>query len=187
MNKLSSTRLNLSILSHKKDEETIQKCLHYINDIYQIEQDIRMVSHDLNHEVFYENDSFIKILEDFITEQNKTSSTLFSLEMDPEINWEAISSIIKINLYRIMQEGSQNIKKYAKAQNAFISFALDAPNICMAIVDNGIGFDTTLSYNGIGLKNMASRVKSLNGKLNFNSIASQKTSITIVVPLENII
>jgi signal transduction histidine kinase len=187
MNKLSSTRLNLSILSHKKDPDTIQKCLQYINDIYQIEQDIRIVSHDLNHDAFDQNDSFVKILEDFIVEQNKTSTTLFSLEMDPEINWEAINSLIKINLYRIIQEGSQNIKKYAEAQNAIITFAVDIPNICMAIADNGIGFDATQNYTGIGLTNMATRVKSLNGKMNISSIAFQNTSISIAIPLENTI
>ncbi len=187
MNKLSSTRLNLSILSHKKDPDTIQKCLQYINDIYQIEQDIRVVSHDLNHKAFHQNDSFLKILEDFIVEQNKTSSTLFSLEMDPEINWEAINSMIKINLYRIIQEGSQNIKKYAEAQNATITFALDGPNICMAIADDGIGFDVTQSNTGIGLTNMATRVKSLNGKMNISSLAFQNTSISFAIPLENTI
>jgi len=184
MNKLSSTRLNLSVLSHKRDVETIKKCLHYINDIYQIEQDIRIISHDLNHEAFHKGDSFMKILEDFIAEQNKTNGIQFSLEMDIDINWEDISSIIKINLYRIIQEASQNIKKHAQAKNAFITFALDLPNICLAIADNGKGFDISQSYNGIGLKNMATRVKSLNGKMTISSIAFQNTSITIAVPLE---
>ena len=57
MNKLSSTRLNLAILSKKTDTETIQKCLTYINQINQIETDIRNISHDLNQDVFQEEDS----------------------------------------------------------------------------------------------------------------------------------
>ncbi len=183
MNKLSSTRLNLSILSHRKDAAAIAKCLQYIDDIFQIEQDIRNVSHDLNHDVFKQNDSFSKILEDFITEQNKTGKTHFSLELDPRIKWEDITSIIKINLYRIIQEGSQNIKKYAQAPTAIISITFDLPYICLAITDNGVGFDPTQNYTGIGLKNMATRVKSINGKITISSIAHQNTSISIAIPL----
>lgn len=183
MNKLSSTRLNLSILSHKTDADTIKKCLDYINDINQIEQAIRILSHDLNYETKQQTDNFNKILEDFIIEQNKTSSTRFTLELDPSINWETINSILKINLFRIIQEGSQNIKKHAEAQNAAISFTLDHSNICMAITDDGVGFDPLETSDGIGLKNMATRVKYLSGKISINSIAFQNTSITIAIPL----
>jgi signal transduction histidine kinase len=183
MNKLSSTRLNLSILSHQTDADTIKKCLHYINDINQIEHAIRILSHDLNYETKQQTDNFNKILEDFIIEQNKTSSTRFTLELDATINWENINSILKINLFRIIQEGCQNIKKHAEAQNATISFTLDHASICMAITDDGIGFDPLETTEGIGLKNMETRVKYLSGKISFNSIAFQNTSITIAIPL----
>jgi signal transduction histidine kinase len=183
MNKLSSTRLNLSILSHKTDALTIQKCLEYINTIYQIEQDIRIISHDLNHEAFQNEDSFVPLLEDLVAEQNKTSTTVFTLELDPEINWEIISSLVKINIYRILQEAFQNIKKYAEANNAYITFTLDLPNLCMSITDDGIGFDTTLVSKGIGIQNMKARVISLKGKFNISSSLHQNTSISIAIPI----
>jgi signal transduction histidine kinase len=183
MNKLSSTRLNLSILSHKADALTIQKCLEYINTIYQIEQDIRIISHDLNHEAFQNEDSFVPLLEDLVAEQNKTSTTVFTLELDPEINWEIISSLVKINIYRILQEAFQNIKKYAEANNAYITFTLDLPNLCMSITDDGIGFDTTLVSKGIGIQNMKARVISLKGKFNISSSLHQNTSISIAIPI----
>jgi signal transduction histidine kinase len=183
MNKLSSTRLNLSILSHKTDALTIQKCLEYINTIYQIEQDIRIISHDLNHEAFQNDDSFIPLLEDLVAEQNKTSTTVFTLELDPDLNWETISSLVKINIYRILQEGCQNIKKYAQADNAYITFTFDLPNLCMSITDDGIGFDTSLVAKGIGLQNMKARVISLKGKFSISSTLYQNTSISIAIPL----
>jgi signal transduction histidine kinase len=183
MNKLSSTRLNLSILSHKTDALTIQKCLEYINTIFQIEQDIRIISHDLNHEAFQNEDSFITLLEDLVAEQNKTSTTVFTLELDPDLNWETISSLVKINIYRILQEGSQNIKKYAQADNAYITFTLDLPNLCMSITDDGIGFDTSLVSKGIGLQNMKARVDSLKGKFTLSSSLHQNTSISIAIPI----
>ena len=184
MNKLSSTRLNLAILSKKTDTETIQKCLTYINQINQIETDIRNISHDLNQDVFQEEDSFRKMIEDFVNQQNTTSKTHYELELDNDIDWNAISSEIKMHLYRIIQEASHNINKYGQAKKASISLVLDAPNICMAITDNGIGFDTSVSSKGIGIQNMQARVKLLNGKFSIRSTKRDTTCLNIAIPIK---
>lgn len=184
MNKLSSTRLNLAILFKKTDTETIQKCLTYINQISQIETDIRNISHDLNQDVFQEEDSFRKMIEDFVNQQNTSSETHYELELDNDIDWNAISSEIKMNLYRIIQEASHNINKYGQAKKASISLVLDAPNICMAITDNGIGFDTSVSSKGIGIQNMQARVKSLNGKFSVRSTKRDTTCVNIAIPIK---
>lgn len=51
MNKLVSTRMNLFVLSKKRDPETIAQCLGYIEDMRRIENDIRNLSHDLNQDI----------------------------------------------------------------------------------------------------------------------------------------
>jgi signal transduction histidine kinase len=183
MNKLASTRLNLAVLSHKTDKVTIDNCLTHINDIYKIEQEIRLVSHDLNQEVFQQEDSFIKMLEDFIKEQNSSHKTHFELEIHPEMDWKKISNEIKMHLFRIIQEASYNITKYAKAKKATINILFDSPNICMSITDDGVGFDTTATAKGIGIQNMKVRVKSLEGKFTIHSIAQTSTSINIAIPV----
>lgn len=48
MNKLTSTRLNLSILSFKRDPATIAHCLPHIEEIKTIENEIRNLTHNLN-------------------------------------------------------------------------------------------------------------------------------------------
>ncbi len=181
MNKLSSTRLNLSVLTNKKDEKTIEKCLFYIEGLKQIEADIRAVSHDLNQDVFQKENSFIKILEAFVKEQNKTRETFYKLESDSDINWNSVSSEIKMNLYRIIQEASHNVNKYAQAANIMISLILDENNICLSITDNGKGFDTNAKMDGIGLMNIKHRVESLKGKVVIQS-NNKSTSINIAIP-----
>ncbi len=183
MNKLASTRLNLAVLSHKTDKATIDNCITHVNDIYKIEQEIRLVSHDLNQEVFQQEDSFIKIVEDFVKEQNHNHKTHFELEIDSELDWKKISSEIKMHLFRIIQEASYNISKYAQAKKATISLVLDSPNICMSIRDDGIGFDTSDTPKGIGIQNMKVRVKLLKGKFTINSSAKTSTSINIAIPI----
>ena len=181
MNKLSSTRLSLSILALNTDHETIQKCLAQINGLSLIESEIRNVSHNLNQDEFQKRNSFVRMLKDFMNEQNDIGKTHFKLEIERSINWNIISSEIKMNLFRVIQEAINNINKHAKAKSASINFILDGSNICLSIVDDGIGFDVYLVTKGIGIENIKSRVDLLKGKLSINSTPGN-TSINIAIP-----
>lgn len=183
MNRLASTRLNLNVLTHKNDTETIKKCLTHITGIYEIEKEIRNIAHDLTLVSFTGIDnSFVTLLNDFIKTQNETASAVYNLEMDETINWEKIPSALKMNLFRIIQEASHNINKFAQAENATISFLLDESNICLLITDNGRGFDAEAINEGIGLKNIKQRVEALKGKLVIQSIRNKSTAINISIP-----
>lgn len=184
MNKLASTRLNLDVLNHKKDSETIEKSLIYIAQIYQIEQEIRNISHDLVIEKFGENNSFVALINDLIVTQNNISSSRYILEMEKSIDWENILSSIKMNLFRIIQEASHNINKFSNAKIAIISIILDGNNLCLSITDDGTGFDTEIKSEGIGLKNIRQRVESLNGKFIIQSVKNKSTSLNIAIPIK---
>jgi tetratricopeptide (TPR) repeat protein len=183
MNKLASTRLNLAVLSHNREDATITKCLTHITDIYQIEQEIRTIAHDLNKEVFQKSNSYAELLQDFVSDQNKNTTTQYELEVEETIDWNAVSSELKMNLYRIIQEASHNINKHAAAKKAIISIILDLPNICLSICDDGIGFDTSKKAEGIGIQNIQQRVKLLNGKFSMYSTPHTATSINVAIPI----
>ncbi len=184
MNKLASTRLNLSILSISRDDRTIESCLNHIHDIQNIEKEIRDVAHDLNQETIYDSDGFERVLKDFTKDQNKTNSTVFELEINQDINWNTISNSKKMNLYRIIQEACYNINKHAKAQKTTINFLMDGKNVCLLITDDGIGFKSAETENGIGLKNMKHRVKMMKGKFSVSSKLKLGTKIHISIPLK---
>ena len=184
MNRLASTRLNLNILSHKNDKQTIEKCLIHVEGIYQIEQEIRNISHNLNQEIFNGKNSFITLLNDFVTTQNDITRTQYQIEIDKSIDWNTISSNIKMNLYRIIQEASHNINKFAQAKNAMINLMLDGSNLCLSITDDGKGFDTEKQTEGIGLQNIKQRVETLHGKFVIQSIKNKSTSLNIAIPLK---
>lgn len=183
MNKLASTRLNLFVLSKKSNRETINKCLTYIEDIHTIENEIRNVSHDLNQEIFIEKDNFKTLLKQFIAEQNSHLKTKFELQMDETINWELISSAIKMHLYRVIQEAVHNSNKHAKANNVTICNTKDENHLCLSITDDGMGFDTEKTKEGIGLLNMQQRIQSLNGTLSIKSKVKKGTTIYLQIPL----
>jgi signal transduction histidine kinase len=182
MNKLASTRLNLDILNHKSDKQTITKCLTHVAEIYLIEQEIRNIAHDLSIEDFKSNNSFVVLIDDFVGRQNGIFTANYKLEIDSSIKWDSMSSSIKMNLYRIIQEASHNINKFAEAQNAVISLVLDGKNICLSITDDGKGFDSDIVTEGIGLKNIKRRVETMDGKFVIQSIKSKTTSLNIAIP-----
>ncbi len=182
MNKLASTRLNLFVLSKKNDPETINKCLTYIEDIHHIENEIRNVSHELNQELFTEKDSFKTLLKQFVAEQNSHLKTNYELQIDKNINWELISSEIKMHLYRIIQEAINNSNKHAKATKVIICITMDENQLCMSITDNGIGFDSQKTKEGIGLLNIQQRIHSLNGTLSIESKVKKGTVIYLKIP-----
>lgn len=180
MNKLTSTRLNLFVLSRKKDEETIQNCIGYINDIQNIEKEVRLIAHELNNDIFTQKNSFKSILKELIIDQNKLFSAQCEFNLDKKIMWHKIDASVKMNLYRIIQEALNNCNKYANASKVDIKiYKNEVENIILSIKDNGVGFNLNKKKNGIGMKNMLERANSIGGTFKIDSEINQGTTILI--------
>ncbi|HEX8268810.1 MAG TPA: ATP-binding protein [Flavobacterium sp.] len=183
MGRLNSIRLNLFILSKKTDPETINKCLAHINDIQSIEKEIRAISHDLNTNIFAANIDFINIVENLFSSIRNHSDIQFKLVVDDQIDWLAINSNIKVQIYRILQEALQNIDKYAGAANVKVQMKKDDYNLIIEISDDGVGFDTTANRQGIGIKNMHDRIREVGGNMILQSESNSGTKINLTIPL----
>ena len=133
--------------------------------------------------IFLENDSFNAIVESLVESQRVFSDIDYVIEISDEIDWKDIESSIKINLYRIFQESLQNIYKYSQAKNVLLEITKSEKGILVIIKDDGRGFDTKKVREGIGLKNMQSRIKSLNGDLKIISGINKGTTIQIMIPI----
>ncbi len=181
MGKLSSIRMNLFVLNKKSDPETIAQCLTYIKDIQTIEKEIRTISHELNSNLFSDNVNFVSIVENLFTAIKNHSDIHFHLKVDEQIDWETVNNNIKINIYRIIQEALQNIDKYAKAQNVFITMDKKNEYITIEIKDDGVGFNLNTKVNGIGLSNMKARMKEIDGEFYIESKPKSGTKINLII------
>ncbi|MEO5889257.1 MAG: PAS domain S-box protein [Ferruginibacter sp.] len=86
----------------------------------------------------------------------------------------------QLMVYRIIQEQSNNILKYAETNEAIISLKEADENVELIISDNGKGFDkTSQKVNGIGFINIFNRVDAYNGKVEI--IASPGNGCTLVI------
>lgn len=93
---------------------------------------------------------------------------------------------IEISLYRILQEISSNILKHSGATEVDISLNLqDNQRLNLSIKDNGVGFDTEEieKSDGIGWKNIYTRLAIINGTMNIDSEINHGTGIEINVIL----
>lgn len=183
MNKLTGTRLNLFVLSKKRDEETIQKCLEHINGLQNIEKEIRTIAHELHNEAFLTKDNFRSLLEQLFQNQKETYQTNCECSIASDDTIETISALVKMNVYRIIQEILNNVNKHAKATKVTLRLYIEEGFLCLYITDNGIGFKVSKLKSGIGLKNMQSRAETINGKLTIKSDKGKGTSVRLKVKL----
>jgi signal transduction histidine kinase len=118
-------------------------------------------------------------LTDFVRQQNEFGTTHFTFDCDASIDWERISGLVKITIYRIIQEAVFNVNKYAEAEGCSILLAQNVDNrIQLVIEDNGKGFDTTYSvHEGIGLKNIKERAALVKASLVIDSELGRGTNI----------
>lgn len=101
-------------------------------------------------------------------------------------------SIVKITLYRILQEACSNIVKHAKASQIDILLSYENEKVFLKIKDNGVGFETETvvpekkeeELHGFGLAMMKERVALLGGTISIESVIQEGTTITVEVPAE---
>ena len=124
------------------------------------------------------------LITELVTDYSETSEVKINFVLD--FDQPDLSDKIKINVYRIMQEALNNIRKHAKATQLDISVNTKGKKLILDIVDNGVGFDhTSLQSNGrgIGLKNLKRRTALIGGILNIFSQKGKGTRIKLRVPL----
>ncbi len=186
LGKLFGTRLLLGSLNEKNDAVTILKREKYINELQEIEEEVRNVSHELNNKSLFSDIGFIQLIEKLLETQSEITNFNYEINYDHNIAWKEIYINLKMNLYRILQEAIQNINKYAKATNVNITFNVDKDYLHLIIIDDGIGFNADSKRKGIGLKNIQSRTLKLKGEFTLRTQPDNGTSILIKVPFKQI-
>ncbi|MGD2271825.1 MAG: PAS domain-containing protein [Desulfobacterales bacterium] len=110
-------------------------------------------------------------------ELQSVGMSTFNLDFDTEMN-----------LYRLIQEGLNNIRKHAAAGQAYIKLIGSHPNIVLRIEDDGKGFDiqqrarTASKDRRMGLRSMAERVSLMQGEMTIQSQPMKGTHIFIKFP-----
>ncbi len=101
-----------------------------------------------------------------------------------------LEPIVNITIYRLFQEGLNNIVKHSKATEAYVTLTSTENTIRIIIEDNGVGFAVSDIFSPsrmtkcLGLVSMRERFSLIEGKLKINSIHGRGTKIIAWIEME---
>ena len=131
-----------------------------------------------------ENDSFEKIilrLRSLSYNLLRAKNIEFTFKTDEDLNNIKLSLEARRNFYLIFKEALNNLVKYSCASRASIVITRNSNTVILLIREDGIGFDTSKSYNGNGLINMKNRAKEIKADLKIESGEDAGTVIQLTL------
>lgn len=169
---------NINKQAARQASESLQALIPMIKNTI---KEIRRIYTDLRPSII-DNLGILATIDWFCREFEETCPGI-RIEKQVDIEEFEFSDILKITVFRILQEGFNNIVKYSKADLVRLSLRETEGTIELAIEDNGSGFDSKdlLSRKdfrkGIGLTSMRERTELSGGSFVIKSIKGKGTTI----------
>jgi len=119
-------------------------------------------------------------------EERMQQNSIIQFRLIQQTVRQSFSPKIDINIYRIIQELTTNSIKHAKATGILVQIIEHEDMIAITFEDNGIGFDPIFvqkKHESRGLKNIVSRVHTLDGAIQFDTLNDGEVIITIEIPI----
>lgn len=176
---LSLTATGAAVLA-SKEEASLQEAL---SDIKQLSQDALKEMKALIWQLRPIG------LEDGLIEAVKKYGKGIGLDVSFEVSsFIDLPKSFEEHLYRICQEGLNNIRKHAKIQRATIQIWIKEVNLYLVIRDKGAGFPFNKSERpgSLGITSMMERTKLLGGSFAIDSHLNEGTALKFVLPIPQI-
>lgn len=173
---LAAAKIKLETLKLKKDHAQINDELQQIISI--MDRSSTEIYHIIDELVppIMQGESLLSIIQSRVKLLEKSTDIRFKIEIQSVF----LDEKFVLKLYRIIAELITNSIKHSKCKNISIHFAQHKNGFILDYTDDGIGFDNQLNRNH-GINNIESRVKFLDGTIDFFSIPG-KTHYSIHIP-----
>jgi signal transduction histidine kinase len=147
-------------------------------------KEMRRVAHNMMPESLLRY-GLDKTLQDYTAEINKSGIVTVayqSMGMENKI----VSNTTAITIYRIVQELLNNVTKHAAAKQVLVQLLAQGNKLVVNVEDDGRGFDTEIleRAEGIGWKNIKSRVEFLKGSSDVQSAHGKGTAVNMEFNIE---
>ncbi len=94
----------------------------------------------------------------------------------------ALSSDVRLCLFRVAQEALQNAIKHSRATELAMDLSGTSDGLTLTVVDNGVGFDVDAAWKtGIGLGSMSEHLQAVGGSLTITSRPEHGTRLVAIV------
>jgi two-component system NarL family sensor kinase len=183
LGKMLGARMVLTGLNKKTDTEAIQERSGAIVALKNIESELRSISHELSYAAYQKINNFGNSIESLLESvKDKPMNTIFNYNED--VDWDRLLGDIKISVYRIIQENLQNAIKHSSCSNFFVNFEIDSDIFLVTIGDDGKGFVFDKQRRGIGIRNIKSRVKKMDGTWTIDTAQNKGTVMKLSIPAQ---
>lgn len=175
---LTAVKLQLSMVEQNgcPHHEIIKKAGLNLNRVI---NEIRKLSKDLVSPGFTDES-----LTDELERLAHQYSPCFQVHLQVEnFNENLTSNLVKLSIYRIIQEQLTNVLKHSNASKVLIELSSNEQITTLRIEDNGRGTEINNARSGIGLTNIRNRVASLNGHTQIETAQGKGFKLTAEFPV----
>ncbi|ESA38597.1 signal transduction histidine kinase [Leptolyngbya sp. Heron Island J] len=168
-------QLELAQRLYNQDSEKVQQALNTSKLLAsQSVREVRRAVTTMREETFDLNLALMQLLESFDSEP--------SLTVKGNINLPQLALQTNHQLYCMIKEGLENIRKHSQARVIELQGKASAEMVTIRLEDDGIGFDLAKPTYGFGLRGMHERAQLVGGSMRVDSRLGQGTCIQIRIP-----
>ena len=161
-----------------EEQRVIRQLVDSMSDIY---EDVRFISHNLVPKDI-ENKNLSEIFHQLI--QNLNHNQKIKFDFTTEGHETGLDNSLKLQCYAMTMELIHNCIRHSGCREASLHLGYENDQLQIRVEDDGKGFDPNSIQAGTGLKNIATRLKSVNGSISFSKPHDHGSSIIIQIPFE---
>lgn len=177
---LAAARLNISRLESSGSHEALQTGLQLLDESA---REVRSISHAMMPSALASK-GLVEAVTGFV---QKISKGGLHGSVDASAMEGRLTSEQEAILFRVIQELIGNILRHAKATVFSVQFVRHEHTLSILVEDDGRGMPGDMAGNaeGIGMKNVRTRVHYLGGEVYWDSQTEKGTTVNIEIPLGN--
>ena len=177
---LSVANLQLNMLMNVSGDDVQDQIKETKDVIVATVEEVRSLSKTLNTEVILHN-GLVKSVQVELERFNRLNFLQADLKVEGDES-QAIKNEDEIIIFRILQEFFSNVIKHARANKLFVHLFYKKDVLEVTIVEDGVGFNTSLKSHSSGLRNMKSRAKLLGAEFELQSALEKGSTLQLIYP-----
>lgn len=161
-----------------------------IDEIRGLVDEVRRISSNLSPSML--EDFGIHVALEWLFKEFKVQNRDLETSCSVRIDESDTPELVKVAIYRVVQEALQNIAKHASATQVRVTLETGNDGVKLKISDNGTGFDRDAARpgydgkSGLGLRSMQERVEATGGEFELKSAPHMGTEIGARWPLDKL-
>lgn len=177
---LSVANLQLNMLMNVSGDDVQEQIKETKDVIVATVEEVRSLSKTLNTEVILHN-GLVKSVQVELERFNRLNFLQADLKVEGDES-KVLKNEDEIIIFRILQEFFSNVIKHARANKLFVHLFYKKDVLEINVVEDGVGFNTSLKSHSSGLRNMRSRAKLLGAEFHLQSALEEGSKLQLIYP-----